>query len=407
MVKNHLAITRRALAAGTAALATGARFVPAAAQGAPIKIGDLNSYARWAAFAVPYRNGWQLALEQINAAGGVLGRQLAVASRDDGGTPTDALRAAEDLVTREDCTVLMGTFLSNISLAVADFAKQRKTVFVPVLSATDALSLAGGNRYTFHFRANVYMYANMLVQEAAKTSGKRWAIVAPNYEYGQSAATAFKRLMTERMPGSTVVAEQYPPLGKVDVGSIANVLEEAKPDGMMIALFGADLAQFVRGGQQRGLFENRAVFSIASGYPEYLLPMGDAPPVGWTTEGYPWEEITIPSHKAFVASYKAKYGEGPGAFSMMGFVALNLVKDAIQKAGGTQPEALVAAMKGMSFDSIVGRLGIRALDNKVTMGSWVGKIALRGNVGALVDWSYKDGADYLIPEADVKAARHE
>ena len=399
-------ITRRALATGFAALAASSA-APAKAQSAPIKIGDLNSYARWAAFAVPYRNGWQLAVEQINAGGGVLGRQLVVASRDDGGTPTDALRAAEDLVTRENCTVLMGTFLSNISLAVADFAKQRKTVFVPVLSATDALSLAGGNRYTFHFRANVYMYANMLVQEAAKTNAKRWAIVAPNYEYGQSAASAFKRLTVERMPGSTVVAEQYPPLGKVDVGSIANVLEEAEPDGIMCALFGADLAQFVRGGQPRGLFENRAVFSIASGYPEYLMPMGDTPPVGWTTEGYPWEGITIPAHMAFVASYRAKYGEGPGAFAMQGFAAMNMVKDAIQKAGGAQPEALVDAMKGMSFDSIVGRLAIRAIDNKVTMGSWVGKIALRGNIGALVDWSYKDGADYLISEADVKASRRE
>ncbi len=400
-------LTRRAVTASALALASGVGRLPAAAQDAPIKIGDLNSYARWAAFAVPYRNGWQLAVEQINAAGGVLGRKLAVVSRDDGGTPTDAVRAAEELVTRENCTVLVGTFLSNVSLAVADFAKQRKTVFVPVLSATDALSLAGGNRYTFHLRPNVYMYASMLVEEAAKTGAKRWAIVAPNYEYGQSAASAFKRLLAQRMPGSTIVAEQYPPLGKVDVGSIANVLEEAKPEGIMNALFGADLAQFVRGGQPRGLFENRAVFSIASGYPEYLLPMGDAAPVGWTTEGYPWAEIAIPSHKAFVAAYQAKYGEGPGAFAMHGFIAMTMIKDAIQKAGTPDPEALVTAMKGMSFDSIVGPLGIRALDNKVTMGSWLGKIALKGNAGTLVDWSYRDGANYLLPEAEVKAARNE
>jgi len=196
-------------------------------------------------------------------------------------------------------------------------------------------------------------------------------------------------------------------LGKVDVGSISNALEEAKPDGIMCALFGADLAQFVRGGQPRGLFDNRAVFSIASGYPEYLIPMGDAAPVGWTTQGYPWKDIAIPSHKAFAAAYGAKHGEGPGAFAMMGFVAMNMIKDAIQKAGNPQPEALVTTMNGMSFDSIIGPLSIRSLDNKVTMGSWVGKIALKGSVGTLVDWSYKDGASYLLPEAEVKAARHE
>ena len=106
-----------------------------------IKIGDLDSYNRWAAFAVPYRNGWQVALGEINAHGGVLGKRLVVVSRDDGGTPTDAIRAADELVSREGVTVLMGTFLSNVSLAVADYAKQRHVVFVPVTSASDAITL--------------------------------------------------------------------------------------------------------------------------------------------------------------------------------------------------------------------------------------------------------------------------
>src|SRR6267142_5442565 len=87
-------------------------------QGQSIKIGELNSYKLFPAFLEPYKKGWQLALEEINHSGGVLGRQLEVVSRDDGGTPGDAVRAAEELISRERADVLMGTFASDVGLAV-------------------------------------------------------------------------------------------------------------------------------------------------------------------------------------------------------------------------------------------------------------------------------------------------
>jgi branched-chain amino acid transport system substrate-binding protein len=372
-----------------------------------IKIGDLDSYNRYAAFSVPYRNGWQIAVEEINAKGGILGKKLVVVSRDDGGTPTDAIRAADELVSREGVPILIGTFLSNISLAVSDYAKQKKVIFVPVTSGTDALSLDQGNMYTFHFRANVYTYTNMLVEEAVKLGIKRWAIVAPNYEFGHSAAEAFKRLLKAKMPDSTIVTEQYPTLGKLDGGALVNAIEEAKPDGIFNVLFGADVAQFARDGLSRGLFEKRTVLSIGTGYPEYLNPLKDQVPPGWITQGYPAAEITTPGHKEFVAAYQKKYNEPPAAFSMMGYVSFMMMKDAIQKAGSTSPEALVKAMKGLQFNSIIGPLEIRAIDNKVTMGSWIGKLALKDGTGAFVDWSYRDGKKYMYSDEEAKARRKE
>ena len=114
----------------------------AVAQDGPIRIGEINSYTGpLAAFTVPYRNGWELAVEQVNAGGGVLGRPLEVISRDDGGKPADAIKFAEELVRRENVDLLAGTFLSNIGLAVADFANRNKTLFV----ASEPLSDANGN----------------------------------------------------------------------------------------------------------------------------------------------------------------------------------------------------------------------------------------------------------------------
>src|SRR5437667_11514996 len=121
-------------------------------QGQSIKIGELNSYKVFPAFLEPYKKGWQLALEEINRSGGVLGRQLEVVSRDDGGTPGDAVRVAEELISREQVAVRMGTFASNVGVAGASVAQQRKVVFVAAEPLTDKIVWENGNRYTFRLR---------------------------------------------------------------------------------------------------------------------------------------------------------------------------------------------------------------------------------------------------------------
>ena len=155
----------RALRGAIASLAVAAAFAatPAAAQ---IRIGELNSYKSQPAFLEPYRKGWELALEEINASGGLLGQKVEVISRDDNANPGDAVRVAEELVSRERAVLIFGTFLSNIGLAVTDFAKQRKVLFVAAEPLTDKITWENGNRYTFRLRPNTYMQSAMLVPEA-------------------------------------------------------------------------------------------------------------------------------------------------------------------------------------------------------------------------------------------------
>ena len=175
-------------------------------------------YSLLPAFTEPYRKGWQLAVEEINAAGGINGKKLVVVSKDDGGKPADAQTAANELVSSENVVMLTGTFLSNIGLAVSDFANQKKVFFLAAEPLTDAITWAKGNRYTFRLRPSNYMQAAMLVEEAAKLPAKRWATIAPNYEYGQSAVAVFKKLMSEKRPDIQWVDEQWPPQGKIDAG---------------------------------------------------------------------------------------------------------------------------------------------------------------------------------------------
>src|SRR5213082_3330891 len=196
----------------------------------PIKIGELNSYKVFPAFLEPYKKGFELALEEINAKGGVNGRKLEIVSRDDGGTPGDAVRVAEELISRERADVLMGTFASNVCLAVANLAQQRKILFMAAEPLTDKIVWENGNAYTFRLRPSTYMQVAMLVPEAAKLKKKRWAIVYSNYEYGQSATESFKKLLKAVQPDVEFVAEQASPLGKIDAGAVVQALADARPD---------------------------------------------------------------------------------------------------------------------------------------------------------------------------------
>ena len=315
------------------------------------------------------------------------------------------MRAAEELLTRENVVMLAGAFLSNVGLAVADFANQRKTLFLATEPLTDAITMTQGNAYTFRVRPNTYMQTRMLV-EAVKAKGvKRWAIVAPNYEYGQSAANNFKKLMTSAVPGFEVVGEQFPALGKIDAGATVGALAQAKPDGIFNVLFGADLTAFVREGNTRGLFEKRQVASLLTGEPEYLLPLGDETPEGWITTGYPWEEITTPAHKAFVEAYRAKFNETPRLGSLLGYVVVYMIKDLFEKAASTDTDKLLKALSGLTVNTIAGPVTMRDVDHQSTLGAWVGETTLKGKAGAMKNWKYEDGAKYMFPVEEVKAAR--
>src|SRR6516162_8163872 len=197
-----------------------------------IRIGDINSYKAMAANMGPYRKGVDLATDEINAAGRVLGRKLEIVSRDDGANPGDAVRVADDLVLNERVAVLSGTILSHVGVAITDYAKQRKIFFLASASLTDRIVWESGNRYTFRLRPSTYTHAAVLVPHAAKLKRKRWAFVYPNYEYGQSAVASFRDLLQKAQPGVEFVAEFAPPLGKVDAGAVVQALADARPDAI-------------------------------------------------------------------------------------------------------------------------------------------------------------------------------
>ena len=389
--------TALAVLLGLAGLQAGAQNV--------IKIGEINSYKAQPAFLEPYKKGMELAIEEINSAGGLNGRKLQLVTRDDNATPGDAVRAAEELVSRERVDVLAGGFLSNIGLALGDFAKQKKIFFLASEPLTDKIVWQNGNKYTYRLRASTFMQVSMLVPEAAKLKKKRWAIVYPNYEYGQSAAATFKQLMKAAQPDVEFVVEQATPLGRVDAGSVTQALADAKPDAIFNVLFGPDLSRFVREGNTRGLFQGREVVSLLTGEPEYLDPLKDETPNGWLVTGYPWYGIQTPEHKAFFLAYHGKYKDYPRLGSVVGYSTVKSIAEGIKKAGSADTEKLVAAFAGLQVVTPFGKVSYRALDHQSTMGAFIGKIRNEGGKGVMVDYRYLDGANFQPSDSEVRKLR--
>ncbi|MFS8035626.1 ABC transporter substrate-binding protein [Xanthobacter sp. AM11] len=390
---------------GLALAATLLASATARAQQGEIKVGEINSYSALPAFTEPYRKGMDLALKQVNDAGGIKGKKLVIITKDDGGKPGDALTAANELISRDGVVMIAGGFLSNVGLALSDFAKQKKVVYLAAEPLTDAIVWSKGNDYTFRLRTSNYMQAAMLAEEAAKLPAKTWATIAPNYEFGQSFVAVFKELLKKKRPDVEFVAEQWPPLNKIDAGPVLQAIDAAKPDAILNATFAGDLVKLVREGNTRGVFKDRAVVSYLTGEPEYLDPLKTETPEGWIVTGYPWYGIDTPEHKAFLDAYQQLHKDYPRLGSIVGYSTVMSIAALLKGTDDHSTDGLVKGMKDLKVNTPFGPIVYRAGDHQSTLGAYIGKTSVKDGKGVMVDYVFRPGAAYLPPEAEAAKMR--
>src|SRR5256884_2312153 len=362
----------RVVLAAVAALGTLVTAAPCAAQGT-IRVGEINSFSGIGApFTGPYRQAIEMAVEEVNARGGVLGRKVEVLFRDDKGQPAEAVKQAQELVASEKVSLIAGTFLSNVGLAVSDWAKQNKTLFVAAEPLTEALTWSKGHDHVFRVRPNTYEQGRMLAEKAGKMKYVKWPTIGPNYEYGKRAWETFRDRLKELKPDVQVVGEHWPTLGKIEPGPLVTAILSQNPDALYVSLFGSDWLAFVREAQKRGLFQKMFVVGILLGEPEYIDPLKLEAPEGMLVTGYPWYDIKSPAHQDWVARYTKRGDKPPTLGSLIGFVTYQAVAEGIRKAGSTDTTKLVATFKGLKVETPIGPITFRAIDGQSTMGAWVG-----------------------------------
>jgi len=372
-------------------------------QAQAIRIGDINSYARVPLHLEPYRKGWRLAQEQINAAGGVDGRRIEVFSRDDGTRADTAVRLATELVERHRVHALMGGFTESVSLALADYAARKKILFVASTAFTDDLVGRNANRYTFRLRPSAALQASMLLPEAVRPNTRRWAILYPANTYGFTALAGLRSLLMKQHPSAEVVYEQAVPIGNIDEWGLVLTMEESSPQVLFSLLFGTDLHKLIVAGDAIGLFGNMQVVNLLAGQPEDLALLKGPVSEGWWVTGYPvddLEQLNLFGHRRFVTEYRKRWGETPRAGSVLGYVALVSIVQAIRRAKSTDAESLVDAFEGLELSTPVGMIEWRKSDHQSTMGVFVGRLTSNES-GAAIErwrWRFESPLRYLPPE---------
>ena len=367
------------------------------------KIGELNSYADFPEFANGYRQGWQLAVDEINAAGGIAQRQLEVISVDDGAARRSATRRAQELIVNHEVDLLAGTFLSDVGLAVSSVAAKNRKVFIAAGPQSDTLTWHRGNRYTFRLRPSTYMQVAMLVELAAAMPAQRWAIVAPNYEYGQSAVANFRTMLKARRPDVVFVGEQWPALGKLDAPSVMSALARARPDAVFNATFGADLLRLLRESRRTRVFEQARLVSMDGSDSEIIKTLRGTALAGWMVAGLPASGIDRPEYTRFRQAFRGRFGSEPQLPALIGYSMIQAIAQALRQAQSAESDVLIDTLRGLEFEAPVGPIRIRAIDHQATMGAFIGRLAPRSETA--VEWRYLDGANYLPDEEFVRSNR--
>jgi branched-chain amino acid transport system substrate-binding protein len=331
----------------------------------PIRIGfPIPLSGPTAVYGEPVLKGAEMAVSEINANGGVLGRKLELLSRDSKASADEAVRLARELIIKDNVDFLSGTLTSAEAPAVSTVAKENKIVFVAPTSKSTILTDAQHiHPYIFRVSSNTDVEGL-----AGATLMARWkdvktvGTIAPDYAYGRDSIAAFIAALKKLRPDIQIIDSQWPKLGEPDFTAFITAQMSKKPDAVYCSLFAGDFVTFTKQATPRGYFKainNRLVDGAEIGTTDEAQALGNDYPYGVVGDTYDpviWATNEPPEHKKFIEDLKnftkAKYASG---WSVVGYQAIYALADGIKKAGNTKSDDVSKAMAGMSFDTPVGK----------------------------------------------------
>jgi branched-chain amino acid transport system substrate-binding protein len=318
-----------------------------------------------AIYGEPVLDGARLAVAEINANGGVLGRKLELVVRDSKANADEAVRVSRELIIKDGVDFLVGTITSAEAPAVSTVAKENKIVFLaPVAETTRLTDPQNIHPYVFRTNSNtdVEGLASAIMMARWKDV-KTVATIGPDYAYGRDLIAAFVANLKKLRPDIQIVDQQWPKLGEPDFTSFITAQMSKKPDAVDCAVFAGDFVTFSKEATPLGYFkmiDNRLVDSGAVGNIEEVRALGsDYPygivastedPVVWTGGNEP------PAHAKYIAALRQfTHQQYPPSFAIQGYVTINALVDGIKKAGTTDSDAVSKALIGMTFDTPIGK----------------------------------------------------
>jgi branched-chain amino acid transport system substrate-binding protein len=374
-------ISRRSFlktAGGVAAAASTAQiFAPAIlrAQQQPIKIGHLVPLTGFLSPMGDYASkAGKLAVEEINAAGGVLGRKLETIVEDET-NPGVGVQKATKLIQQDKADFLLGTVSSAVALAIMPVAERYQKIFFNTGSNSDEIRGAKCNYYTFCTEASNTQYVKAIGRYLIKNKNyKSFYILTSDYAFGHDLTRVTRRLLAEL--GGKEIGHDLVPTGTADYSSYILKVRNAKPECIICNVAGSDQTTFLKQYSEFGL-----KIDVAGGVTDTVLMWNagkEAAQGVWTVIW--WGDVDNTWTKNFVAKYRAKYNMPPENQAWGDYASLKALAEAIKMAGTTDSKKVVEALEKVKFDGGKGReLYYRSYDHQLMQPMYVASIKKTGN----------------------------
>ena len=342
---------------------------PAQAAEKPIKIGvvfimsgPMGGYGKHGRQAV------EMALDEINAQGGVLGRKVVALFEDDKLKADEGIRIVKKFINEDLVDFIIGPTSSGVALALADVVQEHKKILVLTQSAANSLTDDKFNPYLFSTLSNAMMHSRAGAYFLADKPYKRWMNIGPDYSYGKESWNSFIGKMKELKPEVEVVGELWPKLLEKDFTPFIQRIIEAKPDAVWSSLWGNDAVNFVKQALPTGLFKS-VKFAFTDGAAlETLIPLGRSMPDGvYVASRYFFTTPDTPLNRNFVKTYTERFKEYPDYMAQETYAGVYFIKAAVERAGTTDNEKIIAAVERepLAWETPEGWKIMRAEDHAV------------------------------------------
>lgn len=340
----------------------------------PIKVGIIDCYSGPpAVYAEDALHGFKLALKDINK-DGVLGRKIEWTNRDTKFKPEIALNMAKELIMREKVDVLVGTINSGAALAVSTtVAKKNKVPFMVWIAKSERITGEEGHRYVFSTGENTAMAGKAGAVALSRKPYTKYWIAGDDYEYGHAIGDAAWRYLQELKPEVEKIGESWWKPGEPDLTPYITSIRAAKPDAVIFCTGGRSMTNLMKAIEATGMAKEIPIWVHTGTDHAVLKPLGEQAPEGvMGTMDYHFYYPDTPQHRAFVNSFREAYGGPPGFPAFHGYITARFIAEAYEKAGSTNTEEFIDALEGLTIDSPVGDLEMRACDHQVKLPIYFG-----------------------------------
>lgn len=322
---------------------------------------------------VPGYDAEKLAIDQINASGGLLGEQIKLIKFDDAAQPNLGAQYADTAILKDHVNAIFGPVSSAVAAAIEPIAAKNHTLVFFHTSNDISLTTTGFTKYAFQVTPNTNMESTAIAELFKQKGWTKIATISPDYSYGRDTISNFLLMLKKLGVHYTLVSQQWPQLGTTDYSSYISTILAQHPQAVFSPVFGGDLVDFAKQGIQFGMFKQTNFVSMMD--TTVLQALGNQAPIGaWGYSRAPFFAIQSSAMTNFINAYKQAYNQYPDAWAILAYSAVQTWEYGVKQANSFNTDKVAAALSGATVPTIRGDIKIDPSTHQAEVGEWVGQV---------------------------------